>query len=487
MSRRGRIRVNVAVQLLAAVISLIVVNVIGMEFGLRADFSRSQKFALSGQMKRLLRELKQPLEITVFFSRTTVSPVSALYGDVSNFLDELVFSGRSQVRVEFVDPVRDLSRAREIQAKYKFRADENVLVLDYGGRTAFLPVAEMADFDLAAVAGGGQPRVLAFKGEQAFAGALVSLVTPASRKVCFLQGHGEPPLGEGSPVSAFRDYIVRQNVPVEPLSLAGLDAVPADCEAVFVIGPQVDIPERELAILDAFWKAEGKLLVLLDPAAGTPQLDRLLASIGLRPRGDRVLRTVRLGFATGILREVTAEFLSTHPVTRRLTGVTLFLPGATESIAIEPASTESRVKLSPMLQPIEEFWGEVDHVTDAERGVVYDDGRDAGQPLYVAASAARGGTDDGRVQVESGKLIVVGNSEFALDAALSSQGLDFLVSATHWLLDRGQLTGIAPKVNRYFPLNLSDRQLGDLSLFSLILMPACAALTAFLVWMRRRS
>lgn len=487
MNSRGKVRINVIVQLLAAAVALVAINIVGFEFDNRADFSRSQKFAISGQMKRLLRELKQPLEITVFFSRTTVSPVSALYGDVGSFLDELVFSGRPNVRVDFVDPVRDLSRAREVQAKYQFRADENILILDYAGRTAFLPVAEMADFDLSPMAGGGQPRVLAFKGEQAFAGALVGLVSPELRKVYFLQGHGEPPVEGASPIAAFRDYIARQNVRPAPLSLAGLDAVPPDAEAVFVIGPQADIPEREIGILDAYWQAEGKMLFLLDPPSPTPRLDSFLASVGLRPRDDRVLRTVRLGFATGILREVTAEFVPAHPVTRRLTGLTLFLPGATESIALEPQADDNRLKLAPMLQPVEEFWGEADHMTDPSIGVRYDDGRDTGQPLYVAASAARGGTDDGRVQVESGKLIVVGNSEFVLDAALSTQGLDFLVSATHWLLDRGQLTGIAPKVNRYFPLNLSDRQLGDLTLFSLILLPTASALIALLVWMRRRS
>jgi len=89
--------------------------------------------------------------------------------------------------------------------------------------------------------------------------------------------------------------------------------------------------------------------------------------------------------------------------------------------------------------------------------------------------------------VETAKFVIVGNAQFALDAALSTQGLDFLVSATHWLLERGQLTGIAPKVTRYFPLNLTDRQLGLLSLISLILMPAGAALVAMILAARRRS
>lgn len=482
---RGWIRLNVATQILAGIIALAAVNFIGFEFSNRWDFSRSQKFALASQTKRVIRELKQPLQVTVFFSRTTISPVSMLYPDVRNLLNEFVFSGRKLINVEYVDPVRDLSRAREIQAQHKFRADENVLILEYDGRTAFLPVSEMADFDLGGMAAGGQPRLLAFKGEAAFTAAMMRLVNPDRKKVYFLEGQGQPSIaGPQSPFSSFRDYITRQNVQTAALNLGALDSVPSDAEAVFIFSPAADIDERTAGILKSYWDRDGKLMILLDPAVETPNLDLLCASMGLRPRNDRVLRTVRLGFATGILREVTCEFSQESLITRRLAGLTLFLPGQTRSIELSPTDEFS---VKPLLQPLEEFWGELDHVADAQTGVRYDDGRDTGQPLYVGASSSRGGTSDDVVQVESSKLVLVGNSEFALDAALSSQGLDFLVSATHWLLERAHLTGIAPKSPRYFPLNLSEQQLGLLSLTSLVILPGLAGLMAIFLAVKRRS
>jgi hypothetical protein len=479
---RGWIRANVVIQIFAAFCLLAAVNYLAFEFSGRVDFSRSQKFALSEQTKRVIRELKQPLNITVFFSRTTISPVSALDPDVRNLLKEFVFSGRKQIHVEYVDPVRDLTRAREVQARHKFRADENVLILEYDGRTAFLPVAQMADFDLNALSAGGEARVLAFKGEAALMSAMIGLVSPGKKKVYFLEGHGEPPVTGNSALSTFRDYITRQNVEVAPLSLAAMDVIPADAAAVFLIAPTADLEEREVQILRQYWEGQGKLMVLLEPSALTPRLDAFSAGVGLAPRNDRVLRTVRLGFATGILREVTAEFLPENPITRRLAGLSLFLPGETKSIAMAPDSPTG-----PLLQPVEEFWGEVDFVTDDQQGVRYDEGRDTGQPLYVGALATGGRLSAEGVQVETAKFVIVGNAQFALDAALSAQGLDFLVSATHWLLERGHLTGIAPKVTRYFPLNLTDRQLGLLSLISLILMPAAAAILAIILAVGRRS
>ena len=116
-----------------------------------------------------------------------------------------------------------------------------------------------------------------------------------------------------------------------------------------------------------------------------------------------------------------------------------------------------------------------------------DEGKDAGQPLYVAIAAARGGVKDERVEVESAKLIAVGNSEFALDAALNQQGLDFLLSSMNWLLDRGQLTGVMPKTVKHFSLSLSDAQLSSIALYTMIVIPGIAALAGLIVWSRRRS
>ena len=116
----------------------------------------------------------------------------------------------------------------------------------------------------------------------------------------------------------------------------------------------------------------------------------------------------------------------------------------------------------------------------------YDEGKDAGQPLYLALAAARGGVKDERVEVETAKLIAVGSCEFVLDAALNQQGLDFLLSSMNWLLDRGQLTGVMPKTVKHFSLRLSDAQLGSMALYTMVIMPAIAALAGMVVWWRRR-
>jgi ABC-type uncharacterized transport system len=485
---RKTIRLNVALQVLAMLVLVIAVNYFSFNHYARADFSRSQKFVLSDQTKRVLRELKKPVRVTVCFSPTVVSAETGLFPDVQNLLKELIFSGRSKIEVEYVDPTRNLSRARELQEQYKFSASENVLILDYDGRSKFLPVAEMADFDMSSVESGDPPRLLAFKGEQALTNGMIALISPERLKVYFLQGHGEPAIGEMTPLSVFKDYVERQNVTAAPLSFASLDAVPSDCATLIIVAPQFDIEEREAMILGKYWKEKGRLLVLLDPKAKTPRLTSLLKQVGVTPLDNRVLRTVRLPFATGILRDVTAEFLLGNAITKRMAGINILLPGATQSLSIDTGQSQAAgVQIWPLIRASDEFWGETEHVTDEKKGVRYDEGKDAGQPLYVALAAARGGVKDERVEVESAKLIAVGSSEFALDAALNQQGLDFLLSAMNWLLDRGQLTGVMPKTVKHFFLNLTDAQLGSIALYTMVVIPGFAALAGLIVWWRRRA
>lgn len=491
---RRAIRFHVALQIAAAVILLLAANYFSFNHYGRWDFSRSQKYVLSEQTKRVIRDLDRPVRVTVFFSPTTASPETRLYPDVGNLLKEFIFSGRQRKRfeVEYVDPTRDLTRARELQAKYKFSASENVLILDYEGRTKFIPVSDMADFDVTPMMSGDPPRLLAFKGEQAITNGLIALTNPERLKMYFLQGHGEPGVGEGTPLAIFKDYAERQNVGVAPLALSSLDAMPGDCTVLAIVAPQFDLSERETALLEKYWKDKGSILVLLDPLASTPNLRAFLGRAGISPQNNRVVRLWRLPQGTGILIDVTAEFLPESTVTKRLVGASLVLPGATQSLAIDVKKSQAGgVQVWPLLRAAEDFWGETNYdSTKAEtQGVRYDEGVDAGYPVYVGAAAARGGVSDERVQVESSKLVVVGSSQFALDAALSrqGQGLDFLLSSVNWLVDRGQLTGVMPKTVRNFSLSLTEGQMASITFYTMFVMPGAAALLGLIAWWRRRS
>lgn len=488
MIPRAGIRLHIALQSAAVAVLFVAVNYLSFEYYLRADFSRSQKFSLSTQTRRVIREFPKPVTITVISSPTMFGPAAQILGDVRNLLAEIQFSGRERVVIEYVDPTRNLTRMRELQGKYKLTSADQLIVLDFDGRTRMLNIAEMGEFDMRPLAQGEPPVLLAFRGEQALTGALIALINPKVSVVYFLQGHGEPTAGEGSPISTLVRSIQSQNARVDMLSLASSDAIPADAGAVMIVAPKFDIEAREELILTSWLRQGGRLLVLLDPDAATPRLAGILGANGIMAEDDRVLRTIRLPFATGILREVTAEILPTTEFTRRLEGLSLMLPGSTQSLRLDQALAEKEsLKLRPLLQAAEEFWGERDYQPNLPGGVRYDDGRDSGQPLTVAAASDRGGVEDDRVEVQTSRVIAVGSSQFAFDAAASPQGIDFLLSAINSMLDRNRITGVTPKTVTHFALNLTEAQVSRIALFTMIVIPGLSAAVGFGVWWRRRS
>lgn len=469
-----------------------VANYLSFHYFGRWDFSRSQKFVLADQTKRVFRELDSQLRITVFFSPTHQGLESMLFKDVNNLLRELQFSREKRVEVETVDPVRDFSRARELQTKYGFGGNENVLILEYADRVKFVPVIDMGEFDLSGVAMGEPARLLAFRGELAITTALIELLAPGQPKVYFLSGHGEFPWGPESSLSAFSEYAQRQNVELADLNLAAVDRIPEDAAVVMLVAPRFDLSGRELSALAEYWDGDGRIIVLLNPDTPTPALREFLAERGIAPLDLRVLRTVDFqaqAGVIGIVRDVVGNFLDGSAITKRLTGVNGLFPGATQPLEADHARGADRnIRLRPLVQAADEFWGESDYV-DTSEGVSFDPDMDLGQPVIIAAVAERGGVQDERVELATARLIVVGNADFITDDAirLAPANLDFMLSALNWCMERSQMIGIAPKPATLISLSLTPAELQSIGFYTLVVIPAAVALIAAILWWRRRK
>src|SRR5881392_2407444 len=313
---RVRIGLNVVVQVVLILFLAAMVNSLAFKHYKRWDFSRDQKYALSDKTKRFLDTLKGKMRITVFFSPNT--PITA---DVQNLLTEYQYAGKGKIDVEQIDPERNLSRAKELFDKYKVVTDVSLLVLDYDGRNKTVKASEMADVDQSGMAIGEGPRVAAFKGEQAITSAVIDLVEGKKKTLGYVTGHKEPSLSESSsPISVLKTFIENENIKFQELNLLDRPAIPADVNAVMIVGPQYDFFEREMQVLRDFWDKQGRILVLVDPAANTPRLRAFLDELGVKVNDDRLMIFLRTGIQElALTRDVQAHFLGDSPVTKRLT------------------------------------------------------------------------------------------------------------------------------------------------------------------------
>src|SRR5881397_196029 len=254
--RRIQIGFNVLAQIVLILFLTVAINSIAFKHYQRWDFSRDQKYALSDKTKRFLKGIKGKMRITFFFSPNT--PITA---DVQNLLTEYQYAGKGKIDVEQIDPERSLSRAKEFFDKYKVVTDESLLVLDYEGRNKTVKASEMADVDQSEMASGEGPRVAAFKGEQAITSAMIDLVEGKKKTLGYITGHKEPALSAPtSPITLLKTFIENENIKFQELNLLDQPAIPADVNAVMIVGPQYYFSEREMQVLRDFWDKQGRIL-----------------------------------------------------------------------------------------------------------------------------------------------------------------------------------------------------------------------------------
>jgi ABC-2 type transport system permease protein len=483
--RRVRIGLNVLVQVLLALFLVAMVNAIAFKHYARWDFSRDQKYALADKTKRLLDTLKGKMRITVFFPPTT--PITT---DVQNLLTEYQYAGKGKIDIEHIDPERNLSRAKELFEKYKVVTDEPLLIVDYEGRNKTVKASEMAEIDQSGAAMGESPRVAAFKGEQAITSAMIDLVEGKKKILGYVLGHKEPPLSEGSSISILKMFIENENIQFKELNLLDTATMPDEVKTVMIIGPQYDFSDREMKLLRSFWDKQGRILLLLDPSAKTPKLDAFVNELGIKVNDDRLMIFLRTGIQElALTRDVQAHFLGDSPITKRLADVRALFLGGTSSLTLEPDRVRAaNIRAEPLIQAEKGYFAETDYNTDNQVKLQADAKRDDNTPLTIGAAIEKGGSADERVQVNSSRLVVVSNSTFVQDNAITQdqQGLDFISGSVNWLLSREQLIGIAPKVSKPLTFSLSDEALARLRWIVLIFMPLVPALIGIVVWWQRR-
>src|SRR5438270_2681382 len=360
--RRFRIGFNVLAQILLVLFLIAMVNSLAFKHYKRWDFSRDQKYALSDKTKRFLNTLKGRMRVTVFFAPTT--PITA---DVQNLLTEYQYAGKGKIDIEHIDPERNLSRAKELFDKYKVVTDESLLILDYDGRNKTVKASEMADFDQSGTAFGEGPRVAAFKGEQAITSAMIDIVEGKKKILGYVTGHKEPSLSEGtSPISVLKTFIENENIKFQELNLLDLDVIPADVKAVMIVGPQYDFSDREMKLLGDFWDKQGRILLLLDPAAKTPRLRGFANELGVKMNDDRLMAFLRTGIQElALTRDVQARFLGDSPITKRLADARALFLGVTSSTTLEPDRVRAaNIRLEPLIQAEKGYFAEKDYNTD---------------------------------------------------------------------------------------------------------------------------
>ncbi|MEN8165488.1 MAG: GldG family protein [Acidobacteriota bacterium] len=496
MRRHDIHRSSIAMAAIVLVIALIVmVNWLGARHWHRADWTSSNLYTLSEKSHNVLGDIDEEIRIIVF-----MTPGSGLWPQVRELLNRYDAASDS-IEVEYIDPEREPLRTQKLAEEFGISV-ANTVVFTAGDRSKYVTSDQMAEFDYSGMQYGQQPTLSAFKGEEQFTAAILSLVAPDVPKVYFVMGHGEPSLQPASNRSArglsiLHEALKRENMEAAEASLLS-GHVPDDVDVLAIVGPTQAFTEAEITTIDTFLQGGGRLLVALDPLIEPDgrmrmtRLEALLSDWDVEIRADLVIDpSKKLPFYD--LSAVYLDAYGAHPITGGMEGfAVLFMVARSVAAVAEPIGT-----VTNLVETSAEGWGETD-LSQLIRGEPVDSGQsDTPGPVAVGLAVeytpeGPEGMDDDTSDEPSPdaagtRLVVMGDSDFLSDTEISNAGNSVLaVNAFNWLATQEHALGIPPRAVEQSGMYLTGSQMQMILLLILIVMPGAAIAAGIVVWRHRR-
>jgi len=192
---------------------LFAINWIASRQNKRFDLTKSGEFQLSEQTQKLLRELKQPVNVRVFYTQETGST------SFKDKLEDYAYYSK-QFTYEVIDANKEPVKARE----------DKIDSVPTGHHHLQRRVERATSVD-----------------EQALTNALKKAIEGKAKKVYFVSGHNEHDTTDSTTSRGYGKTVEKlktDNFDVAKLVLAQEGKVPDDATLLVVAGPKSDYPSR---------------------------------------------------------------------------------------------------------------------------------------------------------------------------------------------------------------------------------------------------
>jgi len=464
--RQARYGTLTVVSVLVVFGILVAINYIGARQNKRWDLTATKQFSLSDQTRNVLQKLDAPLSIMVF----------AQEGDYQRYKDKLKEYEyvSSKVTTDYIDPDKKPAVASQNQVQAY-----GTILFKYKDRT------ERISTDT----------------EQDITTAIIKVVQGGTKKVYFLQGHGEKDAvsGERDGYKGIADSLTHENYTVDKLILAQSGAVPDDAAVVVVAGPKTDFFPGEITALTNYLGKAGKLLLELDPPDRTDSqpLTNLVALAhdwGIDVGNNIVVDVSGMGQLIGTDQSVpVAASYPAHAITRNFKLLTAY-PFARSVTAVAGGvnghTAQAFVETSPR------SWAESDIkglLTSGKVSFKAADGDKQG-PITIAAAvsaasaapAAPGAAPD--APKPETRVVVYGDSDFVANSGLGIQGnRDLFMNTVGWLTQQENLIAIRPKDADDRRVTMTAAQQTNVTWLALFIIPGFVFSAGVYSWWTRRG
>ncbi|MFN0061898.1 MAG: GldG family protein [Myxococcaceae bacterium] len=270
-----------SLMVVAVVGSLVLLNVLGLRAFKRFDLTKDRMYTLSAASRDAVADLKDPITLTAYFSADLPPPYAANARYVRDLLQEYRAASRGKVAFEFIDPT-----AQETEADKEKKKDVKRDLFGRTYREATQVERELSDSGIQPV----ELQVVAedqMQTKRAYMGLVVrhrdqkesipliqdtstleydvtSLIRKLTRARAPAVGVVVPEGDFGSVRFNALQELLKRQYDVRDVKLT--EAVPADLDALFVLGPQAPVDAPAQGHIEAFL-AQGKSAAFFVDAA----------------------------------------------------------------------------------------------------------------------------------------------------------------------------------------------------------------------------
>ncbi len=444
-------------------------------WGVSWDLTEEGRRDLSLQTAQVLQAMNTEVEALCFFLQVDEELVAIARDKTLRFLEQCQ-RYTPLLTVELLDPTIDRARLEAMNITHA--SVQGTIVLRSGERQRVITLT------------GGSPRLE----ERDFTNALINVLRHTEPKVYFLTGHRECDImdeDEQNGGSILGNLLRGESYHVERFAIQISEPeIPHDADIVVVNNPSMDFHPVEIEALDAYMRAGGRLLLLIDPsrapaashARGEQLRPYFERRFGIAIGSDIVVSDQRQNIWQAELTvdnapfdaleegfmEFRGAFSLKHPITRAF-DQTMMLQAA-RSVALEDKAPEN-VTAVELLRTPPDFWAETDTEKLLRTGQAKHDPGERQGPIPLAVAAVtpvdKGNNPKGRTDA---RVVAVGDADFATNEQIIIPGhLNFLMNTFAWLTESEDLIAIRPTGREALPLILTDRQQRAIAWISIML------------------
>ena len=386
-----------------------------------------------------------------------------------------------KLTVKYIDPALYPSFPERYVAEGE-ELSTNSLVLESGKRFRVVDYTEIYTYSISNeelqyyyYMYGTLPNPDQFSAESAISGAMDYVTTNVLPTVYQLTGHGEASLG-----SKLLAQLDAENISVAELALLTEEAVPFDCDLLFIGAPEQDLSAEELEkILDYIERGGDVMLLSRYTSTGLKNFEALCATYGMYAAEGLVVEPKQAyNYPYYLIADI-----QLHPITDPLINAGSYVIAPLAHGILELDAHRDTVKVSPLLtSTADSYIKSLDFLNNAEGASWAAEESDPKGPFMIAATASE--TVDGL----TGSLTWISSAPLMTDDIVSVYGnMDLMMNTIASFCDKESSISVRSIGLGIDPLVVGESEANLWSIVTMLVIPAATVLIGFVIWFRRRK